>query len=125
MRGRKRIDWDFITEGYNYHYKTNLNATQMLQRVYDEIGSVIKMERFLGPSHMAIYDEMKRRPIKIQPKGHRWPSRLLLKILCMDCRALTARQIAKTINCTRLHAYKLLNKNGVVFKRVKNNNNTK
>jgi len=120
MAGRKSIDWDDIADGYNYRYKTNLTTTEMLQILYDDLEAAHKMERVLGPAFSTILAEMRRRGIKIKEKGHRWPGNTLKEIMCLNCRDMTAQEIANKTHRTKYYICVLLRKYGIKHKQNTN-----
>ena len=103
------IDWDDVMSGCNYFKKTTFKTpAEMLEKLYDETGSVNRMEDILGPSHATILKKMKSLGIKRLPKGHRGHTKMQDKYRSLDNpENMTIKEIAQVLGCTDSHVHNL------------------
>ena len=116
MNPKNCIDWEELLSSYNRRRgKHHATTKEMLQELYDETGSMYRMDEILGVSYTCLNKKMKSEGIKIGPRGKGKPAECLkiLKELPKEfIENNTFDVIANKIEYNKFYTREVMRKNG-------------
>jgi len=97
------INWQEMLEVYNERYSTNYQDEKEMWNVLYPRFSCQELGRIFGVCDMTILERLRKKGIKIQPRGHRHPTKLeKFRAIPRHIRAmLSVEELSKIIGADR------------------------
>ena len=113
------LDWDGIVAAYNRDNKTDFKSRKALLSFLYKTKSSFKSGAQLYVSHKSVLKAMHEDEIQVLSKGHRFPTAMQKKLLALETKNMTTKEIHAVTGISKNYCWILLKKLDLPWKGVR------